>query len=123
MLCLASFQSRPVHKIRDDSSSDSEELTAQTPLLAVSPGVGLTVPKTTNQSPSAPPAPAPSAPAGGSTDVRAFDTMFSGGDDRTDTEEVPLGGTARTIVNEPSVINNNYYYSMRLCYRVDVTIS
>ena len=79
--------------LRDDSSSDSEELSANTPLLvAVSnSGIGLTVPHISTTVPHI----STTVPTG--SNVREFDTMFSG----QDSAEVPLGGTAQTVINEP----------------------
>ena len=84
---LASFicpylASSSAQTVVDDSSSESmpEELSVQTPLLDNS--LGLTVPVVT-------------APK--SSGIRGFDSMFA----TTDDQEIPLGGTAQDLVNEP----------------------
>ncbi len=85
-MSLVLFPSSLIPKIRDDSSSDSEELSAQTPLLDTS--IGLLAPK-----PAVVTLPAQPKPS----DIGGFDSMFTSGDN----DEVPLGGTAQTTVNEP----------------------
>lgn len=84
--------------IRDDSSSDSEELSAQTPLLATATGVSLgkqpmsslAPPVTTSiQVPSGPPA---------TSNVKEYDTMFNkepSTDEGDGNDGIPVGTTAR----------------------------
>lgn len=88
------------YNVRDDSSSDSEELSAHTPLLAtadVSLGQPAPVPMSTLSVAAASP-PTTQVPVGpGTSNVKEYDTMFNkestdGGDGGDD---VPLGGTAR----------------------------